>query len=400
MQRLPTYFRVLLVAMGLIHLARMGAFVSSLLSTANGLVYADGFNPVGGDFINMFAAARLVLTGHVDAIYDTVRFGAFEQTLIGPFSGIGIWVYAPPSLLLVWPFGLLGYVPSLVTWSVLGLAVLAFGAWRAGFRAIEILILVLAPATISVLVTGQTSNVFLGLLLIAISARDGGRWPGGIAAGLLTLKPQLGFALPVLFLLRRQWRTIVLAIVVALLLAAVSAAIFGIDAWRSYINDTLAVLSAGERGNTGPFMALEPSVFMAGRILTGDANLALLVHGIVAAAAVVYGLWRIIGARTPDQQAAIALAATALITPYFHSYDGDLVVCAALLAARQWEAAGGLPRLLSYFVVIGAWLLPDATQTLNPMGLPIGPLLMIAVLLLAGEAPREALATATAREAG
>ena len=36
MQRLPTYFRVLLVVMGLVHLGRMSAFVGSLLSKANG----------------------------------------------------------------------------------------------------------------------------------------------------------------------------------------------------------------------------------------------------------------------------------------------------------------------------------------------------------------------------
>jgi len=388
MQRLPTYFRVLLVVMGLIHLGRMATFVSSLLSKANGLVYADGFNPVGGDFINLFAAARLVISGQADAIYVPERFAAFEQTLVGAFTGIGVWVYPPPSLLLVWPFGLFGYVPGLLSWSALGLAVLAFGAWRMGFKPIEILTLVLAPATISVLVTGQTSNLFLGLLLVALSTRDGGRWAGGVAAGFLTLKPQLGFALPVIFLLRRQWGAILLAIVVALALAVMSGAVFGVDVWRSYVSDTLAFLSAGERGNTGPFMALEPSVFMAGRILTGDAGLALLVHGIVAAAAVVYAVWRQVGARTPDQQAAVALAATVLITPYFHSYDGGLLLCAALLAARHWEAAGGLPRLLSYFVVLGAWLLPDATQVLNEVGLPIGPLIMIAVLLLAGETPR------------
>ena len=388
MQRLPTYFRVLLVVMGLVHLGRMSAFVAALLSKANGLVYADGFNPVGGDFVNLFAAARLVIAGQPAAIYAPTQFTAFEQTLIGPFTGIGVWVYPPPSLLLIAPFAWFGYVPGLLAWSVLGLAALAFGAWRAGFKSIDSLVLVLAPATISCLVIGQTSNLFLGLLLVALSTRDGGRWSGGIAAALLTLKPQLGFALPVIFLLRRQWFSILVAVFVALVLALVSAAIYGIDVWRSYIGDTLTFLSQSERTDTGPFMLLEPSVFMAGRILTGDAGLSLLVHGVVAIAAVAYAIWRQITARSADQQAAVALAATVLITPYFHSYDGGLLVCAALLAARHWEAAGGLPRLLGYFVVIGAWLLPDATQTLNGMGLPVGPIIMIAVLLLAGETPR------------
>jgi alpha-1,2-mannosyltransferase len=386
--RLPTYFRFLLIVMGLIYLARTAAYMSSLLSEANGLVHADGFNPVGGDYINLFAAARLVLEGRAGEIYVPELFGAFEQTLIGTFSGIGVWVYPPPSLLLIWPFGLVGYIPGLLIWSVLGLVAMALGAWRAGFRPIEILILLLAPATISCVVVGQTSNLFLALLLIAISARDGGRPAGGLAAGFLTIKPQLGFTLPVIFLLRRQWLTIAVATLCALILAGISAAIFGPEAWRSYVVDSLSFLTEAERTTTGPFMLIEPSVFMAGRILTGDAGLAYVIHGIVAALALAYALWRLIGARTQDQQASIALAVTALVAPYFHTYDAGLVLCAALLAARQWEPAGGVARLLGYFVVIGAWVLPDLTQILNGAGVPAGPLLMIAVLLLAGEAPK------------
>ena len=92
-------------------------------------------------------------------------------------------------------------------------------------------------------------------------------------------------------------------------------------------------------------------------------------------------------ARTTDQQAALALAAMAVIAPYFHTYDGGLLLCAALLAARQWEAAGPLHRLLSYFVVIAAWVMPPATETLNAIGVPLGPLVLVAVLVLAGERP-------------
>lgn len=387
MQRLPTYFRLLLIVMGVIHLAQMVAYLYGLLSEANGLVYADGFNPVGGDFINFFAAARLVVEGQVDIVYASARFAAFQQTLIGTFAGVGAWVYPPPSLLFIWPFGLMDYVPGLLIWSALGLAVMALGVWRGGFRGIEIAALVLAPATVSCLVVGQTSNLFLGLLLVALSSRDGGRVAGGIAAGLLTLKAQLGFALPAIFLLRRQWLTIVVAIVVTLVLAAISAAVFGPDTWRTYVTDTLPFLSEGERSSTGTFMLLEPSIFMAARILTGDGGLALLVHGVAAAAAIAYALWRLLGARTTDQQAAIALAATAVIAPYFHTYDGGLLLCAALLAVRHWEAAGGLPRLFSYFVVLGAWVMPDLTQMLNEIRLPAGPIFLIAVLLLAGETP-------------
>ena len=241
------------------------------------------------------------------------------------------------------------------------LSVLALGAWRAGFKAIEILTLLLAPATISCLVIGQTSNLFLGLLLVALSTRDGGRLDrrrGGRASdpeAAARLCPAGDLpAAPAMVCDRRgqsssRWSSPRSAPRSS---ASTSGAATSVTASPSS--------ARGERSNTGPFMLLEPSVFMAGRILTGDAGLAFTrPRGrrgrgcrLCAVAA---------GRRAHGRSAgALALAATALITPYFHTYDGGLLLCAALLAARQWEAAGGLPRLLGYFVVIGAWVLPDA----------------------------------------
>ena len=53
------YFRWLLLALTLLHLGMFVRDSVSQLQTADGLMAANMIDPLGGDFINMFAAARL-----------------------------------------------------------------------------------------------------------------------------------------------------------------------------------------------------------------------------------------------------------------------------------------------------------------------------------------------------
>ncbi|MEO5805762.1 glycosyltransferase 87 family protein [Devosia sp.] len=154
----------------------------------SGMLYANG-TPVGGDFINLWSVAQLVLSGHSGQIYDSAAFMAFERTLTGGDLGLRLWAYPPHSLLAAWPFGLLGFYPALAAWSLLSLVVLWFGARRFGFERLEAAIIVLSPASVLSLYYGQTGNLAAGLLLFALSVRGPG---AAIAASLLSFKPQTG----------------------------------------------------------------------------------------------------------------------------------------------------------------------------------------------------------------
>lgn len=373
--------KIALLVLGGVHLVYFCATQYAETRAVDGLLYPNG-SPVGGDFINLWSAAKLVLSGGIADIYDVDRFMAYEQTFTGADIGLRLWAYPPHSLLLAWPLGFLGFYSAFVVWSVFGLAVLFLGARRFGFDRLETVVILISPATILNLYSGQTGSFATGLMLLALSPRKGNDQVSIVAAALLTIKPQTGFLLPLVWAFQRRWRTIGWTALATLALVAIAVAAFGVGPWRDYLGDTLPELSRLEREGSGPFMTMIPSAFMALRIVAGDADLALLVHGgfaVAVAAVLVVRLWRVNDA---TRQAALVLIATTLMTPYLHNYDLALLLCGALLVARRAPETGPKSTFVNVLVVL-AWSLPQLVVTLNMTGLPISPLLILPLLFLA-----------------
>ena len=377
-------FKLVLLAMTLLHAAWFAFNWSRELSGVAGLLNANGM-PFAGDFINMWSAAKMALGGKVPDIYLVERFMAFERTIISADIGLRLWAYPPHSLLFIWPLGLIGFLPALVVWSALGFAALAFGARRLGLDWIETAILVLCPAALQCLYYGQTGNLAAGLLLVALSGRRDGDPASVLATALLTMKPQAGFLMPVLWLVRRQWQSIAWALAIALVMLGVTLALFGAGPWRDYVGATLPELNLLEREGSGPFMLMIPSTFMSLRILTGDGQLAAWLHLGAAAAFVAVLVWRLVKVSDPLRQAAMILVATVLVTPYLHNYDLAILTAGALLVARRFfTAETSLVRQLNIaLMVILVWGLPNTIVGLNGAGLPIAPLLVLPLLFLA-----------------
>ena len=200
-------FKLVLLVMTLLHAAWFAFNWSRELSGVAGLLNANG-TPLAGDFINMWSAAKMALGGTVPDIYLPERFMAFERTIISAEIGLRLWAYPPHSLVFIWPLGLIDFLPALVVRSALGFAALALGARRLRLDWIETAILVLCPAALQCFYYGQTGNLAAGLLLVALSGRRDGDPASVLATALLTMKPQAGFLMPVLWLVRRQWLSI------------------------------------------------------------------------------------------------------------------------------------------------------------------------------------------------
>jgi hypothetical protein len=274
---------------------------------------------------------------------------------------------------------LLGYLSALVIWSALGAVVLYWGARRFGFARREAWLIVLSPASAACIYYGQTGNAATGLLLLALSARTQADPLSAGAATLLTVKPQLGFLLPVLWAIQQRWRLIALTAAAALLLLGASLLLLGSEAWRAYGVDTLPLLSRLEREGSGPFMLMIPSVFMAARILLQDGTLAMQLHVVFAAVVLCVLIWRLVKTTDRMAQSAVVLVGTALITPYIHNYDLSVLLCGALLVThlhpgRPWTC---LPLAV-------AWIMPVLVMILNAAGAPMAPLLMLLILLSVG----------------
>jgi alpha-1,2-mannosyltransferase len=345
-----------------------------------GLLYANG-TPVGGDFINLWAAGRLVLEGRIGDIYDYVAFMDYEIGLTGAPIGMRFWAYPPHSLLLAWPFGALGFYPSLLIWSLLGLVVLALGCRKLGLDAIESAIVLCSPASVLCLYYGQTGNLGTGLLLLALARGRGAEVGSVVAAVLLTMKPQMGFLLPLHWLVERRWTALILTSTLVLTVAALTLAFPGIPAWLSYLSETLPALGLLEQQGTGPFMWMIPSLFMAFRIVTGDGDLALWLHLASVVPILVFAVWRLWRLDDPLRRAGLVLAATALVTPYLHNYDLTLVAVAGLIVLRRFPSgARGELAVCGFGVLVLA--LPQLVPLFNSSGLPLGPLLILPLLLL------------------
>jgi hypothetical protein len=167
---------------------------------------------------------------------------------------------------------------------------------------------------------------------------------------------------------------------------------FGPQPWGNYVSKTLPVLSDLERNGSGAFTAMIPSVFMTMRILTGDPQLAQWVHLAAAAIVVVTSGWCML--RTSDRlrQSAILLAAGALVTPYIHIYDLAGVVAAGLLCLGAATRAS-IAQIAAGLAVAAAWGLPMITLAGNEAGIPVGPVILVGVFIVAAwPRPRVAVA--------
>ncbi|HTV68638.1 MAG TPA: glycosyltransferase family 87 protein [Rhizobiaceae bacterium] len=372
----------LLLIVTLASAALVGVEIALTYAGSRGLLVEPG-RPFGDDFINLWTVALLVKDGAFDAIYLHTAFEQFQQTLTGEYMGDRLWAYPPHSLFFTAPFAYLSYLLSFLLWTGLGLAVLAGGARRLGFGWLETAIIVFSPAAMLCVVHGQSGNLVAGLLLIALSG-DGRSVRGpALAAALLTVKPQAGFLLPVLWLIQRRWALIVTTSLLALGLMGLSAALFGLSTWKDYAGDTLPALSSLEWEGWGAFLYMIPSVFISMRLLDFTAESAFGAHVLFAGIVFAALLWRLVVVKDAQRRVILVLAATCLITPYLHVYDMTILLAASLLLIRALGRASQSATWLAIVALIVSWLLPRLVMPLGAMGLPLSPLLILAVFAIA-----------------
>jgi alpha-1,2-mannosyltransferase len=261
---------------------------------------------------------------------------------------------------------------------------LCSGAAPAGsaLTRLECLVLLISPATLVNLQVGQTGSLFAGLMLLALSARSHTDPVPPFAAALLTIKPQAGFLLPLLWAVERRWLTIILAGALFFALVGLSLLLFGPQAFFDWVGQTLPVLSQLERQGSGPFVETIPSLFMALRVLGLDGDRALLIHFGFAALVCGFLAWKLFRVDHAQRRAAMVLVAGALMTPYLHYYDLALLLAGALLVFRYGPAGKVSPLLRAAFVIV-AWAMPLLVMGLNRAGLPLSPLLMLPLLVFA-----------------
>jgi len=318
----------------------------------------------GADWMAFYAAARAYFEGNLPLIFEGHRFTEYQNHLFADWLSAPLpfhpWLYPPHYLLLVLPFALLPFGLSYAAFMVVTFAAVVAALWfyvgRGHQRWLQVISLAICPAASLNVIAGQ--NAFLtGALFIGgfgLLARQ----PvlAGVLLGLLTFKPSLWLMVPVALIAARQWRALGSATLTAFLLVLASLAVFGIEAWRSWLEQAFTPSSDFLHSWLLAGRLWGQSIYASAWVLGasyGGANAAQATATLLAAITVYWSFRRRLPA---DLQLVILLAATTLAAPHVSGYDTLLLAIAAtLFFSRALEADLPLHHVVP---MLAAWLCP------------------------------------------
>lgn len=348
----------------------------------------------GRDFANLWTGAHAVLEGHTDRLYDIDAYQVLQRHILSPEIAGHNFSYPPHVLLLIWPFGLLPYGAALGLWTVISLAAF-FAAARPYLAGAGM------PSLLSLVVPAALVNVWTGHygLLIAAGAlfvwHNADRMPVrcAIVLALLTIKPHLGILMPLVLLLRRKWMVCLIAGVITLALAGVSAAVFGTQAWVEYLTRVPEYQTALLDHGAGLYRLMMPSVYN-GFVLSGleQAAMPFQTGAAVLAVIAIFVVHR--SGASLATLGLLAATATFLVLPYAFNYDMGAVCLAALLGMYRACNDG---RPFDRLVYACAYLSPALIFKLNGTLPLLVPLFLLAMLCVE---VRRATALSPAARAG
>ena len=291
------------------------------------------------DFVSIWVAGKLVVSGHPAQVFDIDSLRAAAAHYAGTTYKIA-FPYPPHILFFAVPLSYLPLTASFFAWQAIS-ATLFYVAARpylpSGMPAI---LAVLTPAAVVNVTYGQNGFFVGALWLFAFRG-------SAFAAALLTIKPNVGF-LVFIEMIRRK--LVVKTSIIAVTLILLSVLAFGWVSWRSSISNAAMHQFSMIAGSEYPNWSVQMTTPLVGYGYVGWLAFA-------AAAAVL--LKRCFDVFT-------ASAATFLISPYAFHYDMT-VVCLGfgVLLFSKWRSLPswqtlvcGLAYLSPIIVRVGTWLIP------------------------------------------
>ena len=340
---------------------------------------------IGRDFINNWAGPQIAWRGDLATLFDLKTYVDAISALFGQPLPFHNWGYPPFTLVLFWPLGRLPYFWALGAWTVLFFGLYAMVGTRlvgANKRWAMVVMLALAPACIINAVGGQNGFLTAWLLVGGMLWLEDRPILAGVLFGLLTLKPQLGLALPLALLALRSWRTILSACVTVVLLVGASLLAFGLEPWWRFLTETSAYQLQLLKVFHGFYTFMMVSNLAEMRTWRMPYEAAWAVQLIIATPVLIASAWAVTKTRDSGRRAFVLAAATPLITPYAFNYD--LTALTLCLTARLLQPPQATPNRLLLMV---AWLMPIWLMVSNAAGVGLAPLILVPSFLVAvGEA--------------
>lgn len=351
-------------------------------SNTRGLVIGEA-ELWGRDFLNLWAGGGLIVERDWTTLYQPAAYAEHLETLFGPLDR-HLYSYPPTAFVLGDLFGRLPYPVALATWTLATGALFALAArpWLPG----RAMLAVLTPAALVNVWTGHYGFLLGALWLFAFRLLDRRPVVAGALIGLLAIKPQFAVLLPLVLLLRRDWRAIRAAAASATGVVGASLLLYGRGAWTTFLTETAGQQVAQIDAEGRFFGKMSASAATAILELGGGWPMALIGQGVLAAFGIALLVLAIRRGVATDRLALLAATATFLVLPYSLNYDLIVVAIGALVVLRARISA--IDRTLG---LIG-FLAPQLGMVLAILGWPVTPL-MLAGLMLAQyrEACREAV---------
>jgi hypothetical protein len=309
---------------------------------------------VGRDFLNFWMYGRAATLPDPGRWYDAAVYQHALADLLGPGYPGQNWSYPPTIMLIAAPFGQLGYLPALAIWTLLGIGIVLIAARRLVTDRRALFALIVSPAAVFCLISGQSSLITAAMLIGIFAWLDRRPLLAGLLIGLLTLKPQLGLLMPFLLVASGRWRVFIAASVTAVALAALAAALFGVDSWIAFITQGLPtqnLVMADPEGIATPFF---PTVFMnlRGIGLPYAAAMAVQLCFTLAAVAAIVWAFRYRADADPRLLFALFAACAVAAVPYLLVYDTMMLTIAVLALA----ACGLFDRPGTWMARLVFWL--------------------------------------------
>lgn len=336
------------------------------------------------DFVNVWAAGRLVLEGHPALAYDWDVQKHVELALLKQdFPGYFAWHYPPPFLFIATLLAQLPYSAAFIGWvSASLIPYLAVMRAIVG-RAFGLLLALAFPVVLNNALVGQ--NGFLTAALIGGTLYLLPTRPvlSGICLGLLTYKPQYGLLFPIVLIAAAQWTVFFSAAVTAVALAFAAWFAFGTESWQAFFHWMPVFSQAFLAEGKAPWWKLQ-SLFALVRYFGGSEQLAWTFQWILTAAVAVtlVTIWRS-SVRYSLKAAALAVG-TLLTTPYLFMYDMMVLALPVAWLVRLGLAHGFRTYELPVLAVAVAFVLIFTFS-----GLPLGfaTNLMVGTLVLCRAGP-------------
>jgi arabinofuranan 3-O-arabinosyltransferase len=314
---LPKWFELFLFAFAVANVV----WLATALLTGSWLWDVAG-RFVSTDFLNVYAAGKLALSGAPAGAYDWPIHKQIEIQVLGyDFKGYYGWHYPPFYLFVAATLAMLPYAVAHAGWSAISFvpfvaAVRASAVNKAGY-----LLALSAPALVGNVLIGQNgflTAALIGLTLVLLEKRP---VLAGICLGFLTYKPHFGILFPIALIAAGYWRSFIAAGVTAIVLALLSIWAYGIQPWLAFAN-WLPVTSQAFLSEGRAEIEKMQSVFALLRTL-GAAEWIAWSAQVALAGMIAVAIWLVCKRRdlAYELKAAALGVGVLLATPYIYLYD-------------------------------------------------------------------------------